>query len=487
MQHIFGVILACIGLMLAAGGGIGGGGILVPIYIIVMGFSPKYAVPLSNITILGGAIANNAFNLFKRHPDPSIKRPLIDYDLVLLMEPTTIAGAVLGSILNKLLPEYIIATLLVIVLGLTTLKTLKTGNKLYLKEEEEESSHTRTPPSWSEAFSSLFDNFSFEEDVSAPVDEASQPLVTTQVKAEIGEDDAETKAIELEESRLAGLPDEDVTKKGSLAALQERKEALIWAKSKGKIAMSQGSGEEMAAILAEESESFPLWKIGAISMCFLVVIICNVTKSAATTCGSGAYWFLMFVPVLITVSMMVVVRHYLLEKCAAKRSAGGPDWTPPEGDMDWNDTTTVTYPLICTLAGVFAGMFGIGGGIVKGPLMVEMGILPQVSAATAAFMILYTTASATVTYAAFDLIAWNFAAVLFPIGMIFTALGQVMVNGYIKRTGRSSVIVFVIAGIVGLSTLLMGYQSIVSSVDALEHSRGIAGICETTESVTAAL
>jgi hypothetical protein len=37
-----GFFLAIIGLMVAAGGGIGGGGILVPIYILVMGFSPKH-------------------------------------------------------------------------------------------------------------------------------------------------------------------------------------------------------------------------------------------------------------------------------------------------------------------------------------------------------------------------------------------------------------------------------------------------------------
>ena len=34
------------------------------------------------------------------------------------------------------------------------------------------------------------------------------------------------------------------------------------------------------------------------------------------------------------------------------------------------------------------GMFGVGGGIVKGPLMLEMGVLPDVAAATSATMIM---------------------------------------------------------------------------------------------------
>ena len=63
-----GLVLTIGGLMIAAGGGSGGGGILVPIYILVMGFSPKHAIPLSNVTVLGGALANMWLNLNKRHP-----------------------------------------------------------------------------------------------------------------------------------------------------------------------------------------------------------------------------------------------------------------------------------------------------------------------------------------------------------------------------------------------------------------------------------
>lgn len=82
-----GIGLACIGLMIAAAGGIGGGGILVPLYILVLGFDPKHAIPLSNITIFGGAITNTVLNLSKRHPNAD--RPLVDWDLILVMEPLT--------------------------------------------------------------------------------------------------------------------------------------------------------------------------------------------------------------------------------------------------------------------------------------------------------------------------------------------------------------------------------------------------------------
>lgn len=99
IEDWIGLALAILGLMIAAGGGIGGGGILVPLYILVMGFSPKHAIPLSNVTIFGGSIANTILNIRKRHPDAD--RPLVDWDLILIMEPLTMAGAIVGSYLNK--------------------------------------------------------------------------------------------------------------------------------------------------------------------------------------------------------------------------------------------------------------------------------------------------------------------------------------------------------------------------------------------------
>ncbi len=56
---------------------------------------------LSNLTIVGGALANFAFNVNRRHP--SGDKPLIDWDLIMVMEPTTILGALLGSYINKVL------------------------------------------------------------------------------------------------------------------------------------------------------------------------------------------------------------------------------------------------------------------------------------------------------------------------------------------------------------------------------------------------
>jgi len=417
-QQGLGVACACLGIILAAGGGIGGGGILVPVYIIVMQFSPKYGIPLSNITILGGAVANNWYNVYKRHPQKEkVQRPLIDYDLVLLMEPPTIAGAVVGSILNKVLPAYVITTLLVLVLGMTTIKTWFTGQKQWKKEIDQAREHHE------------------------PITETFWASIRSLCTPEEEEEEFE----------------------GQLLLSTEAKAAL------------QAEEPEVQAILAEDTQTFPWWKIGAITLCFILVVIANVLKLAIAECGTVSYWVLMMAPVVITLGMMFIVRSYLLNK--GKVMGRYMENLNLDGDIKWNETTTITYPLLCTLAGLFAGMFGIGGGIVKGPLMLEMGVDPQVSAATAAFMILYTAASATVTYAAFGQVRWEYSAILFPCGLVCTALGQKIITAYIKRTNHSSAIIFIIATIVGLATILMGFQTGSTAWQEIEDGVGLHDIC----------
>jgi hypothetical protein len=56
-------------------------------------------VALSNVTIVGGTLANLAFNVRRKHP--LRQGPLIDWDLILVMEPSTILGALFGGYLNK--------------------------------------------------------------------------------------------------------------------------------------------------------------------------------------------------------------------------------------------------------------------------------------------------------------------------------------------------------------------------------------------------
>jgi uncharacterized membrane protein YfcA len=120
-------------------------------------------------------------------------------------------------------------------------------------------------------------------------------------------------------------------------------------------------------------------------------------------------------------------------------------------------------------------MFGVGGGIVKGPLMLAMNVHPAVSSATSACMILFTSLTATTSFIVFGLILPDYAAVCLVVGFIATVLGQVGLSYLIRRAKRNSYIAFSIGAVVLLSAFLMTIQSLPSMAWGETHHAG--GIC----------
>eukprot|EP01062_Namystynia_karyoxenos_P023444 TRINITY_DN1905_c0_g1_i1.p1 TRINITY_DN1905_c0_g1~~TRINITY_DN1905_c0_g1_i1.p1 ORF type:complete len:576 (+),score=180.82 TRINITY_DN1905_c0_g1_i1:71-1729(+) len=414
---IAGFLCAIIGLLLASGGGIGGGGILVPTYILVFGFVDKHAIPLSNITIFGGSIANCWLNWPHRHPwlthpppgKHRVDRPLIDFDLVLAMEPLTIAGAILGSLLNKVLPSLVVTVMLVLVLGFTAWKTLTKAAQLW-QEEARHKFHKGDPVA----------------ELAEAVDGGEG----------FAEDEAEARPL-LDAEQSSPVP-----------------------------------ARSIAAVIETEKE-VPWDKIFALAVLFVGCLVMSLLKGGPpdilanplwSTCGGKLYWFMLAMQIPWCVGFALLVRGMLLRQNRAREQAGYD--CPARAQFVWNNTTTIRYPLICSLAGLFAGLFGIGGGIVKGPLMIAMGVQAEVSGATAAFMIFFTTSSASLSYALFGLLRFDYAAAMFAVGFLTTCVGQLLVKRIVKSTGHPSVVAWVIGATVGVSALLMGYHGALSLLHA---------------------
>merc|ERR1712070_412298 len=204
---------------------------------------------------------------------------------------------------------------------------------------------------------------------------------------------------------------------------------------------------------------------GLLSVFGILVLMTFLRVEAGVACMSFTYWLVLLLPIPFCLVVTIVTNIFLFKNQELKENLGYPF---QEGDVMWTGGSAVLCPLVCLLAGLFAGMFGVGGGIVQGPVMLEMGVLPEVAAATTAFLILFTAGSAAFSYAMFKMILWDFAAVLIPIGLLATLGGQLAVNWMIKTFKRSSYIIFIIAGVLGVSTILMCYIGILETIDTFQ-------------------
>ena len=97
-----------------------------------------------------------------------------------------------------------------------------------------------------------------------------------------------------------------------------------------------------------------------------------------------------------------------------------------------------------------AGMLGIGGGMIVGPLLLELGVHPAAASATSALMVLFSASSAVVSFAAAGRLPGACAALLAPACLAAAAAGSLVIGGAVRRSGRASALVLILAGVIGL-------------------------------------
>jgi uncharacterized membrane protein YfcA len=335
----WGFALATLGLMVAAGGGIGGGGILVPIFSLVFGFSAKHAISLSNVTVFAGAIANTIFNVSKRHP--LADRPLVDWDLILVMEPLTIAGALIGAFLNKLLPESVLTILLVALLSFTAYESLSKAVKMYKIETIRlRQQGLRADGTKESELTKLAQEIDDTE-----VADASQKLL----------DDAEYQDSD-------DVDNDNTTKENQYAGNKGAEEENDM--EEVELLETEASKKKQLDEILEYEKSVPMMNVKVLVALFIVVLAINLLKGGGAfpspigiVCGSASFWIANAIMLLWILVISVFVRAYLVNRYRIKQRVS---YQYVEGDIKWDSRATIVYPIVCCSAGFFAGMFGVG-------------------------------------------------------------------------------------------------------------------------------
>ncbi|XP_037495177.1 sulfite exporter TauE/SafE family protein 3 [Jatropha curcas] len=131
-QIVLGTIIGFFGAAFGSVGGVGGGGIFVPMLSLIVGFDPKSATAISKCMIMGAAVSTVYYNLKLRHP--IIDMPIIDYDLVLLIQPMLMMGISIGVAFNVIFADWMVTILLIILFIGISIKAFFKGVETWKKE-----------------------------------------------------------------------------------------------------------------------------------------------------------------------------------------------------------------------------------------------------------------------------------------------------------------------------------------------------------------
>ncbi|KAG6967809.1 hypothetical protein JG688_00006124 [Phytophthora aleatoria] len=404
-------------------------------------------------------------------------RPLIDFGLVGLMEPTTLIGTVFGVMLNHIFPNWLILVLLVTLLSFITYKTILKGNTIQDKEDKLRlaliKSTLKGGPNgggrgrkWS-----IYRRFDVEVAAHRWLNKTRRRRKARLIREE---DEADFLS-------LPPLMDHQPTSSDPLVGQDKRQFGTFSSDD-------DNQAQRRNAIERREARVFPFEYLWPLALSWLLILVQSMLRGGhgapsaiGVTCNSSTYWLLTLLPLAIPISVSLWM-GYRLRLLNRYKVIGNYPFV--EGDIHWIKRRVLMFPAVCTTAGVAAGLLGIGGGMVKGPIMLEAGVLPAVQSATASFMILFTASSTTLQFAIngqfpgefqFDYMAW-FAFV----GFLGGFCGLKCVGFFVKKYKRESIMVYMLAATIGLSAVAMGLIGLRSTLADIESGvhLGFHGICD---------
>lgn len=456
-RDIIGLVVwfVCAGVATACG--VGGGGIYVPLGILLLNFAPKSSSGLSQASIFGASVGALILNARNKHPfttklvfgsdgngamsiptkdarhestetEKYYGRPLIDYDLSLYVAPVEMAGAVLGVMIQTMLPNWAYLLLAALILAFTAYKTYiqffeARKKEMASRDVPHDSSPKKEP----------------KEDKSAPC-----PL-------------GDTSRHSLEETNDTNPVDPT---EGSASQMQpnEAESVQVSTKSTSGTGMTeQEKLERRIYWLERESRQYPADKLIGLLVLWIGLILLTFFKGGkgvdsliGIDCTSPWYAAMIAVQFAWTLGIAAFYGYQIMKEAQEKHDCDYP-WHPH--DIFWDFARIRYYGIASFIAGVVAGLIGIGGGMILGPIMLVMGVHPSVSSATNATMIVLTSSSIAVLFVTSGLVPWSYAVTFFIACLFGALLGKTKIDSYVKRTGKASILIFMLATIIALATL----------------------------------
>lgn len=206
----------------------------------------------------------------------------------------------------------------------------------------------------------------------------------------------------------------------------------------------------------------PTSKVLAAGGMWMAFAALQLVKSQLRACSLG-YWA---VYIIQAGSLLVASLYFVQQASTNQQQSMSADAAPPPLSVD----QSIKVPTILRKAsavavggGALASTIGMGGGVIMGPLLLSLQVHPLVTAATSTLMILISSSAATLSFAVAGNINTEYALIYGVCNFLSSLAGVFLIGKVVRRTGRSAVIVILLAYIMAAGALASavfgGYES----------------------------
>ncbi|KAF5747844.1 Sulfite exporter TauE/SafE family protein isoform 1 [Tripterygium wilfordii] len=210
---------------------------------------------------------------------------------------------------------------------------------------------------------------------------------------------------------------------------------------------------------------------------WLSFLLLQIIKNYVAVCSTW-YWvlFCLQFPITLGVFGYEAIKLY---KDHNKRISTGNTESICEASIAWTPLHLAFCALCGLLGGTVGGLLGSGGGFILGPLLLEIGVIPQVASATATFVMLYSSSLSVVEFYLLKRFPVPFALYLMTVSVVAGFWGQFFVRKLITILRRASLIVFILSGVIFVGAITMGVIGVEKSIDMIHKHEfmGFLGFC----------
>ncbi|KAJ1697225.1 hypothetical protein LUZ63_005737 [Rhynchospora breviuscula] len=372
-------------------GGVGGGGIFVPMLNLVVGFDTKSAAALSKCMIMGASMSSVWYNLQVTHPTK--EAPILDYKLALLFQPMLMLGITIGVELSVIFPFWLITILIIVLFIGTSSRSFFKGIQMWKQE--------------------------------------------TILKREIQEQEEQAKV-------------------SSVVIEADCQEPLL---SQPELIQKTG---------LETFRSNLRWKgILILMLVWSSFLVLQILKNNSQVC-SNFYWVVNFLQIPIAFGVFAWEAVTLWKESRARRMSGNWECVC-EASIEWTGMQIVFCAFCGLLGGTVGGLLGSGGGFILGPLLLELGVIPQVASATATFVMMFSSSLSVVEFYFLHRFPIPYALYLISVSVLAGFWGQYLVRKLVKFLGRASIIVFILSSVIFASAATMGFVGAAQSITMIRN------------------
>ncbi|PWA42710.1 sulfite exporter TauE/SafE family protein [Artemisia annua] len=222
---------------------------------------------------------------------------------------------------------------------------------------------------------------------------------------------------------------------------------------------------------------FPYWLITVLIIILFLVLLDTyeplIPREEKTPMNdlvvcSTWYWVLTVAQFPATLAVFGYECVKLYRESKKRRSLGNTE-SVCEATINWTVPNLIFCALCGVLGGTVGGLLGSGGGFILGPLLLEIGVIPQVASATATFVMMFSSSLSVVEFYLLKRFPIPYALYLMSVSILAGFWGQFFVRKLVVFLKRASLIVFILSAVIFASAITMGVIGIERSIRMIQN------------------